>query len=483
VSVNLHIESLAERSEIGAQPPARTAFPKLPFQWVGPVVFGVELLGVLAISVISGVLYCHVFLGERGDFGTFVAIGAVTFLYYAMVFAYRGNYRVFDLTSGWKQIREVTAVWTLVCLFLTGVAFLLKIGPHFSRGATSAFFLFGWLFLVSWRCFLAHYLMAACAAGGFAGRKVIVVGDAKLLNGSSWLDDLRRYGYWAVKFVPVGGIAELMPLDEVIEASRADHEIEGIFLLMDWAHSSRIERIVGQLNVIPLPIRLLLDNRVSRFLSKSTVRIGPSWAAELQRGPLTMGERVSKRLVDIVIASSMAIVLVPLLAVVSLLVKCDSRGPIFFTQRRGGFNGRLFRIFKFRTLTAQEDGNVVPQVCRDDHRLTRMGRLLRRTSIDELPQLLNVIRGEMSLIGPRPHAAAHNSHYERLIGNYAFRHHVKPGITGWAQVNGFRGETNIETMRQRVNFDLWYIDNWSLWLDLKILAKTLAVLFRQPMAY
>jgi lipopolysaccharide/colanic/teichoic acid biosynthesis glycosyltransferase len=130
-----------------------------------------------------------------------------------------------------------------------------------------------------------------------------------------------------------------------------------------------------------------------------------------------------------------------------------------------------------------EDAGEIRQVMRNDARLTRIGRLLRRTSIDELPQLINVLRGEMSLVGPRPHAAAHNSHYERLIADYAFRHHVKPGLSGWAQVNGFRGETDTALMQQRVDFDLWYIDNWSLWLDLKIIVKTLWILLRQPAAY
>jgi putative colanic acid biosysnthesis UDP-glucose lipid carrier transferase len=172
----------------------------------------------------------------------------------------------------------------------------------------------------------------------------------------------------------------------------------------------------------------------------------------------------------------------PLGLVVALLIKLDSPGPILFVQTRAGFNNRPFRILKFRTLSTLDDGPVVRQVSRDDVRFTRIGRVLRRTSIDELPQLINVLRGEMSLVGPRPHAAAHNSQYEQLIGNYAFRHHVKPGLTGWAQVNGMRGETNVATMQRRVDLDLWYIDNWSLWLDLKIMARTAALMLR-PAAY
>jgi undecaprenyl-phosphate galactose phosphotransferase/putative colanic acid biosynthesis UDP-glucose lipid carrier transferase len=145
-----------------------------------------------------------------------------------------------------------------------------------------------------------------------------------------------------------------------------------------------------------------------------------------------------------------------------------------FTQWRSGFNGRLFRIIKFRTMTVLEDGPVIRQASRNDVRFTGVGRLLRRTNIDELPQLLNVLRGEMSLVGPRPHAAAHDCQYEREIAAYAFRYQLKPGITGWAQFNGYRGETRtLDVMSKRIELDLWYIKNWSIWLDVKILLGTL----------
>jgi undecaprenyl-phosphate galactose phosphotransferase/putative colanic acid biosynthesis UDP-glucose lipid carrier transferase len=163
-----------------------------------------------------------------------------------------------------------------------------------------------------------------------------------------------------------------------------------------------------------------------------------------------------------------------LLATTALLIKLDSPGPILFSQWRSGFNGRLFRIFKFRSMTVLEDGPVIRQATRDDPRVTRVGRWLRRTNIDELPQLFNVLRGEMSLVGPRPHAAAHDSEYERKIADYAFRFQFKPGITGWAQSNGCRGETRtLDLMSKRVEYDLWYVNNWSVWLDLRILFRTL----------
>ena len=180
-----------------------------------------------------------------------------------------------------------------------------------------------------------------------------------------------------------------------------------------------------------------------------------------------------KDILDRVLASVGLVSLLPLLLVIALAVCLDSKGPALFRQTRTGRNGKPFRIYKFRTMTVQENGPVVQQARRGDTRLTRIGRILRQTSLDELPQLLNVIRGEMSLVGPRPHALAHDEHYGREIPDYVGRFAVKPGLTGWAQVNGSRGETpTVADMRRRVELDLWYVQNRTLALDLTILART-----------
>ena len=179
-------------------------------------------------------------------------------------------------------------------------------------------------------------------------------------------------------------------------------------------------------------------------------------------------------------AISILLLLSPLMLLTALLIKLDSHGPVLFFQTRNGFNGRAFRIVKFRSMHVLEDGNAIRQATRTDPRVTRLGR---RTNIDELPQLFNVLNGDMSLVGPRPHAVAHNNEYDKLIANYALRNHVKPGITGWAQVNGYRGETpTTDLMEQRVAYDLRYINNWSMWLDVRILFRTLIVGL-QPTAY
>ena len=191
-----------------------------------------------------------------------------------------------------------------------------------------------------------------------------------------------------------------------------------------------------------------------------------------------------KRAIDLLASILALIFFAPIMALTALAIKLDGEGPIFFLQKRKGFNGRQFVMFKFRTMTVQENGDVVTQATRSDPRVTKIGRLLRSASIDELPQLINVIRGEMSLIGPRPHALAHDNYFENLLQDYAFRHHVKPGMTGWAQVNGLRGATpSLDLIARRVEMDLWYINNWSLWLDFQILIKTFFEVLRKRNAY
>ena len=193
---------------------------------------------------------------------------------------------------------------------------------------------------------------------------------------------------------------------------------------------------------------------------------------------------VIKRVTDVVLTLAVLVPLFPVLALVALLVKISSPGPAIFRQRRYGLDGQEITVYKFRTMTVTEDGDRVVQATVGDRRITPIGAVLRRYSIDELPQLINVLQGRMSIVGPRPHAVAHNEQYRKLIKGYMVRHKVKPGITGWAQVNGWRGETDtLEKIEQRVAHDIYYIENWSAWLDLKILVMTPLALITGKNAY
>jgi undecaprenyl-phosphate galactose phosphotransferase/putative colanic acid biosynthesis UDP-glucose lipid carrier transferase len=305
----------------------------------------------------------------------------------------------------------------------------------------------------------------------------MVISECGALARSPFASQLQSYGYRISAQLEINDIQravtdELPPLlDRAVHLAR-EEQFDAIVLFVRWENSDCIDAIVNALSVLPIPVYLVPDEKVVGYLTKP-YSIGDIWTAELKRAPLSRREQAVKRIVDILGATLGIVMLCPLMCLVAILIKTESSGPIVFKQRRSGFNGRVFKIFKFRTMTVLEDGPIVQQAKRDDNRFTRIGRWLRRTNIDELPQLFNVLFGEMSLVGPRPHAVAHDCEYEREVASYAFRHNVKPGITGWAQFNGYRGETRtLDLMAKRVECDLWYIKHWSVWLDLKIIVGT-----------
>ena len=259
---------------------------------------------------------------------------------------------------------------------------------------------------------------------------------------------------------------------KAISAVRGSN-IEEIIIGADLDHWAGLREIISELRILPLPVNLVPVGAASDLLQLQSHRIGDTVTVELQRGPRTLFERTVKRTIDLVVASLALLLLAPLFVMTAIAIKFDSPGRVIFRQRRSGFNGRQFQIMKFRTMSVLEDGETVVQAQPNDARVTRVGSWLRRTSIDELPQLFNVLQGNMSLIGPRPHALAHDDEFTSVVAKYAYRHHVKPGITGWAQVNGFRGQTTtVGDIEKRIELDLWYIDNWSLTLDFRIALMT-----------
>jgi len=256
----------------------------------------------------------------------------------------------------------------------------------------------------------------------------------------------------------------------------------------DFADS--LSSISGQLGFIPAAVTPANDAQsLGRFCSVTTpVRSLDNWyAAQRKAGEVedSSNRQTTKRILDFLLATLLLIIVAPAMIAVAVSIRMESPGPVIFRQRRLGLNNREFVIYKFRSMLPHDsDGSDLPQATRIDPRVGRVGRILRSTSLDELPQLFNVMRGEMSLVGPRPHAVPHHHKYKELIDNYTERHRVLPGITGWAQVNGFRGETEtLEKMQRRVEYDLMYIDNWSLGLDLKILFRTVRLVFSDRNAF
>ena len=231
--------------------------------------------------------------------------------------------------------------------------------------------------------------------------------------------------------------------------------------------------------------RLLPEIEEMRLLDRPVTEIIGLPVVNLNTSPLHGVGRIAKRAVDFTLALVILLIISPLLMIIALAIKGGSKGPVFFTQLRNGSDGMPFEMLKFRSMKQHNElDGTVTQATIGDSRVTRVGAFLRRNSLDELPQFVNVLTGSMSIVGPRPHAVEHNQYYRTQIESYMQRHRVKPGITGWAQINGFRGATeDIEKMRQRVNYDLYYIEHWSLWLDLKIICRTFIHGFTGENAY
>lgn len=441
----------------------------------------VDATMIVAISLLSGSIYHLMSYGSAGDLDVFFGMGITVAALFVSILQARRLYRPSQIIGAKRRLSTLILVWSLIFMFLAGVAFFLKISDNFSRGAVMSFFFSGMVGVIVARLVLRAWLNHALATGSLKGRNVVVLAEMNELADGGVVQGLQRHGYKILQHYtlaspsPQRGASRRSVsniLDDLIQFVRSN-KIDEILLVIGPANLRLIEEINSALNVVPLPVRLIPDRGMRRLLARPLSDVGMTSAFDLQRAPLSLSERTLKRTFDTILAGGALLALMPFMLVVALLIKLDSKGPVFFRQTRAGFSGRIFKIYKFRTMTTMDDGNFVRQATKDDKRITRIGKFLRRASIDELPQLLNVINGEMSIVGPRPHALAHDNEYDKIIANYAFRHHVKPGITGWAQANGFRGETpTVDLMRARVEHDLWYINNWSIFLDIRTIFMT-----------
>ena len=392
------------------------------------------------------------------------------------VFHLSGSYKKRLIAPASVQIARVLQGWCVVFVSLLILAYLTKTSEQFSRLWVITWGVAAAIGLTAVRVWAAARLVRWRRTGKLARTVAVVDLDGRgvalarrLLQGSA--GEMHLVGVFSARLPAVQdgrrsgiedllGLARLFRIDEVIVAvSDAEHgDLDATMLKLGTIPTNvRLSPHVPTLAVPPRDASFLFGQPVLTVCSR----------------PLGDWSRVAKRAEDLLISSVAMIFVAPVAALVALAIKIDSPGPVLFRQHRLGFNNNVITVFKFRSMTHRPRDDDVAQARRSDPRVTRVGRFLRRTSLDELPQLLNVLRGDMSLVGPRPHALAHNDQYAALIDGYLGRHRVQPGITGWAQVNGFRGETDtLDKMQRRVEHDLAYTDDWSLALDIKILVMT-----------
>jgi Undecaprenyl-phosphate glucose phosphotransferase len=449
--------------------------------WLFALLFDVAIIVSTAVAV--GIVYHTLAYDYAGPVGQNFLIGSFVATVYAGLRAHGGRYRSERISLEKDGFKSIAVAWNIAffCLFTAG--FLLKETDVYSRGSTIGLYVVGAAAVMAGRAFVVSALRFSVDRRWFIAKRVFLFGararvEQFLERYQPDRNGLQVVGIW---YLPehledgpsLNSAGVRQNLAAAMEFAR-DLRIDDVFVVAPWSSRVLIAESTKAFMSLPASIHLTPERHFDGFSDLQISRVGPAACLRLVRPPLSVAEIFAKRLLDIMLSVIGLMILWPLFLVVSGLIYLESGGPVFFLQRRHGFNQAEFRILKFRTMTCLEDGAEVRQVRAGDSRVTRVGRFLRRWNLDELPQLVNVLKGDMSIVGPRPHALAHNADFERRIASYARRHSVKPGITGWAQINGLRGETDTnEKMQARVEHDVYYIENWSVALDLYIIAMTL----------
>lgn len=432
-----------------------------------------DAAAIMLCGLLSGIIYHRFAYEVSPGLDEFVRQGCMVALLFVVPNILRREYTVSRFLSFDGHIPRSFSMWNVAFMSALIVAFLTKTSSDISRGTAVLFYIAGFCFIVAVRLVLVRVVHGQACTGGVAAKRIFLVGFEEEIERFTAEYKPSKLGMRVVSASVLRG-PETLKEDLALAAATARVlRPDDVFILAPWSQKDAIEACVDAFLRVPASIHLGAERVLRQFTDFQVEHIGPISSLHIVRRPLSSFEIVQKRVFDLVVASIALVLLAPVLALFALLIKLDSPGPVFFLQRRYGFNQEPFRIFKFRSMKTMDDGAVVVQAKENDDRITRVGRFIRRFNIDELPQLLNVLKGEMSLVGPRPHALAHDQQFERTIALYARRHNVKPGITGWAQVSGLRGETpNADKMRRRVEHDLYYIDNWSMLFDIKILFLT-----------
>jgi Undecaprenyl-phosphate glucose phosphotransferase len=397
-----------------------------------------------------------------------------------------------------KQLGRITFVWSLVFLLALSVSFFAKLDVMYSRVWAGIWYGGGLMMLLAGRIVVSTLVHHWTRQGRLIRRTVIVGGGP---SGEALVESLRAQPDSDLQICgifddraddrsppTVAGVPKLGTVDMLVEFARRTR-IDLLLVSLPITAEDRVLQMVRKLWVLPVDLRLAAHMNRLRFRPRAYSYIGNVPMLDVFDRPIADWDVVLKWLFDRLVGLLMLIALSPVMAAVAIAIKLDSRGPVLFRQKRHGFNNELIEVFKFRSMYVEaSDANAAKLVTKDDPRVTRVGRFIRKTSLDELPQLFNVVfKGNLSLVGPRPHAThakAASQLYDQVVDGYFARHRVKPGITGWAQVNGWRGETDTpQKIQRRVEHDLFYIENWSIFFDLYILARTPFALLKTESAY
>jgi len=457
--------------------------------WLATLLFGLRFADLLIVAG-TGVLayWC------RHGFAPIPSREAMTIVFAVMlclaIFNLGQTYSLRSAANVWSSSGRILGFWFLIVLLLLASAFTLKISQSFSRIWAGVWLVLASMGLIAARIVVASLIAQARRRGQLALRVAIIGADEIAVRLLRHLEkhggDIQVIGMFDDRTdrLPEAasreGVRILGRIADIVPWTR-ENPVDSIIVAMPWSGERRLGDIIDTLQNLPVDVQVCPEglgftfDRFPIFRNSIATTLGGLPMFTVIKRPLDGWNWLVKRVEDVILVILLSPILLPLCLLIALAIKIDDPGPVLFLQQRAGFNGYNFRVMKFRTMradAAQPEGNT-DAATRDDPRVTRLGYFLRRTSLDELPQFLNVLKGDMSVVGPRPHALSHDQQFAVVIQQYYARQRVRPGITGWAQINGFRGGIeDEEDIRNRVDHDLWYIENWSILLDLRILLMT-----------
>ncbi|WP_325891530.1 undecaprenyl-phosphate glucose phosphotransferase [Grimontia sp. NTOU-MAR1] len=444
------------------------------------------------LAVISGTLaiVSQLYLGSVSE--AWLHLAALVCIFYLLFAESSHLYRSWRISNFQGQMVATLLPWCGACFLLVAYFFFSKSGIEFSRVVMTLWFTGTAVGLVLWR-FIVRAALSRLRNHGFNIRNAVIIGTTA--NGIELANEFTKNQTLGVKLLGFyedrnsDRIEGTLPapmlgkVSDVLELARQG-KLQHVYIAMPMHAKDRIARYLNQFADTTTTTYLVPDFFTYNLLHSRWQTIGHVHTLSVHDTPFSGIAAWAKRLEDIVLSIMILLLISPVLLVIAIGVKLSSSGPVIFKQHRYGLDGNKINVWKFRSMSVMDNGDDIKQAIRDDPRVTPFGVFIRRTSLDELPQFFNVLQGRMSIVGPRPHAVAHNEQYRAIVDRYMLRHKVKPGITGWAQINGYRGETDtLDKMEKRIQFDLEYIQNWSLWMDIKIVVATVFKGFVSKTAY
>lgn len=448
----------------------------------------IDLAGVTFLAIGIHDVYVNDFDFTREYLTAFIFISVLILL----ILPKFGVYQSWRGRSKFKRAQVLTSAWVTIIAILIISSVILKSSNHYSRVWFFSWSISSLSYLISVR-YLVDYVLNRMRRKGWNQKNIVVFGAGELgkrvaenLSKAEWIG-LKIIAFFDDSPQKVGQNIYDFPIKNSSELKSflRYNQVEELWISLPLREEQRVRSLLFELRHLTIAIKYVPDIFGFRILNQKTTEVAGLPIMQLNTTSMHGMNIFIKDLEDKILSFLILLLIAPLMLIIAIAIKLESKGPILFKQQRHGWNGKKIKVYKFRSMKVhiEQDGHVT-QATKSDSRITKIGAFIRRTSLDELPQFINVLQGRMSIVGPRPHALAHNEEYKDQVEYYMQRHRVKPGITGWAQVNGLRGETDtLDKMSRRVEYDLFYIENWSFIFDLKIILLTIFRGFINKNAY